>query len=100
MTNAHLIAIDSLLAAAVVVELIACLGALTMATTLQRLHFVGPAATVVPVLVALAVILAKHPYSGSGFKAGFIAVVMLALSPVLSHELARAASAREQSPPL
>jgi multisubunit Na+/H+ antiporter MnhG subunit len=87
-------AIAALLALAVLVELICCAGILAMRTPLQRLHFVGPAAMVCPVLVALAVAVSKNPLSGAGLKALFIAAVMVVFAPVLSHATGRAALVR------
>lgn len=87
--------VDASLALAVLIEVICALGIVLMKTPLQRLHFVGPATTVAPALVAIAVAMAKHPYSGSGFKAGFIALALIVFSPILSHETARAAVSRE-----
>jgi multisubunit Na+/H+ antiporter MnhG subunit len=62
-----------------------------MKTPLQRLHYVGPATMVCPVLVALAVAVSKNPLSGAGLKAFFIAAVVVAFGPVLSHATGRAA---------
>jgi multisubunit Na+/H+ antiporter MnhG subunit len=87
-------AIAALLALTVLVELICCAGILAMRTPLQRLHYVGPAAMVCPVLVALAVAISKNPISGAGLKALFIAFVMVVFAPVLSHATGRAALAR------
>lgn len=92
------VAVAALLALAVLVVALSCAGVLLMKTTLQRLHFVGPAAMVAPVLVAIGAALAKHPYSGSGFKAGFIAVVLLVFGPILSHATGRAAVSRGSKP--
>ena len=88
------IAITVLLALAVLVEIICCAGILAMRTPLQRLHYVGPAAMVCPVLVALAVAVSKNPLSGAGLKALFIAAVLVVFAPVLSHATGRTALAR------
>jgi multisubunit Na+/H+ antiporter MnhG subunit len=88
------VAIAALLALTVLVELICCAGILAMRTPLQRLHFVGPAAMVCPVLVALAVGVSKNPLSGAGLKALFIAAVLVVFAPVLSHATGRAAHVR------
>lgn len=87
-------AITVLLALAVLIELICCAGILVMKTPLQRLHYVGPAAMVCPVLVAIAIAVSKNPLSGAGLKGFFIAVVMVAFGPVLSHATADAAVSR------
>jgi multisubunit Na+/H+ antiporter MnhG subunit len=87
--------ITALVVLAVLVEILCCLGIVVMRTPLQRLHFIGPASVVGPVLIGIAVAFAKHPYPGSGFKAAFIALVLVVFSGMLQHETARAALARE-----
>jgi multisubunit Na+/H+ antiporter MnhG subunit len=86
--------IAALLGLAVLVEAICCAGILAMKTPLQRLHFVGPASMVCPALVALAVMVSKHPLSGAGLKALAIAAIVIAFAPVLSHATGRTALAR------
>jgi multisubunit Na+/H+ antiporter MnhG subunit len=83
-----------LLALAVLVEAICCVGILVMKTPLQRLHFIGPASMVCPVLIAIAVAVSKNPLSGAGLKAMFIAAVLVVFAPVVSHATGRAALAR------
>ncbi|MEA2720367.1 MAG: multicomponent Na+:H+ antiporter subunit [Candidatus Eremiobacteraeota bacterium] len=93
MSAAHAV-IAALLGLAVLVELVCCAGILVMRTPLQRLHFIGPASMVCPVLIALAVAVSKNPLSGAGLKALFIAAVLVAFAPVASHATGRAALAR------
>jgi multisubunit Na+/H+ antiporter MnhG subunit len=87
-------AIAVLLGLAMLVEAICCAGILAMKTPLQRLHYVGPAAMVSPVLIALAIAVSKNPLSGAGLKAFFIAAVLVVFAPVISHATGRAALAR------
>ena len=87
-------AITVLLGLTVLLEIVCCAGILVMKTPLQRLHYVGPAAMVCPVLVALAVAVSKNPLSGAGLKAIFIAAVVVVFAPVLSHATGRAAVSR------
>jgi multisubunit Na+/H+ antiporter MnhG subunit len=86
--------IAALLALAVLAELIACAGILVMRSTLQRLHYVGIAAVVSPVAVALALSFAHKPYAGAGLKAWCIALVMVVFAPIVTHQTGRAAEAR------
>ncbi|HEY0614868.1 MAG TPA: monovalent cation/H(+) antiporter subunit G [Candidatus Elarobacter sp.] len=86
--------ITALLALAVVLELICCAGILVMRTPLQRLHYVGPATMVAPVIVAIAVAVSKNPLSGAGLKAILIAAILVAFGPALSHATGRVALAR------
>jgi multisubunit Na+/H+ antiporter MnhG subunit len=87
-------AIAILLGLAVLVAAISCAGILAMKTPLQRLHFVGLASMVCPVLVALAVAVSKNPLSGAGLKACLIAAVIVVFAPVSSHATGRTALAR------
>jgi multisubunit Na+/H+ antiporter MnhG subunit len=86
--------IAALIGLAVLVEAVCCIGILVMRTPLQRLHYVGPATMVCPVLVALAVAVSKNPLSGAGLKALFIAALLVVFGPVISHATGRAALAR------
>ena len=87
-------AIAALLGLTVLLEIVCCAGILVMKTPLQRLHYVGPAAMVCPVLVAIAIAVSKNPLSGAGLKALFIAAVLVAFGPALSHATGRTALAR------
>ncbi len=87
----------ALLAAAVIVELLAVAGLVTMRTTMQRLHFVAPATCVGPVLAGLAVAVGTHATPSQGAKGIVIALVLVLFSGVLSHETALAAVSREQA---
>jgi multisubunit Na+/H+ antiporter MnhG subunit len=87
-------AITVLLALTVLIEVVCCAGILVMKTPLQRLHYVGPATMVCPVLIAIAIAVSKNPLSGAGLKAFFIAAVMVAFGPVLSHATGDAAVSR------
>jgi len=86
--------ITVLLALVVLIEIVCCAGILVMKTPLQRLHYVGPAAMVCPVLLAIAIAVSKNPLSGAGLKAFFIAAVMVAFGPVLAHATGDAAVSR------
>jgi multisubunit Na+/H+ antiporter MnhG subunit len=86
--------VAALLGLTVLLEIICCAGILVMRTPLQRLHYLGPAAMVCPVLVAIAIAVSKNPLSGAGLKASFIAAVLLAFGPALSHATGRTAFAR------
>jgi multisubunit Na+/H+ antiporter MnhG subunit len=91
-------AIAALLALAVLVELICCAGILAMRTPLQRLHYLGPLAMVAPGLIGVAIALAHSVYAGAGLKAIFIALVLAAFGPVLSHQTGQLADARHDPP--
>lgn len=84
-----------LLTFGVIVEGLAVLGLVILRTTMQRLHVVGPATVVGPVLIALATALGTHATPAQGAKGLLIALVLLTFAGVLSHETARAAAARD-----
>jgi multisubunit Na+/H+ antiporter MnhG subunit len=62
---------------------------------MARLHYIGPAAMLAPVFVAVA-ILAEKGFSQAGLKAILIAVVVLLETPPLTHILGRAISFHER----
>jgi monovalent cation/proton antiporter MnhG/PhaG subunit len=74
--------------------LLSCLGVLVMRDALDRLHFTAPAATIAPVLLAVAV-LVEEPLSSAGLKAVLVALLLVITTPVLSHATARAVRIRE-----
>jgi multicomponent Na+:H+ antiporter subunit G len=84
---------DVLLALGVSIELLSCLGLLVMDTVFDRLHYVGPAATLGPIAIAGAVLL-EEGISTAGLKAILIAVVLVGVGPVVTHATARAARVR------
>ena len=83
-----------LLVAGVLVEVLSVVGLVAMRTTLQRLHFVGPATCVGPVLIGAAVTLGTHATPSQGTKGLLVALVLALFSGVLSHETGLAAVAR------
>lgn len=87
--------VELLLFAGVAVELLCCIGVLVMRGALQKLHFLAPAGTVGAWLIAAAVAVSHHPFSGAGLKAMSIALLLTAFGPVASHATARAQYARE-----
>jgi len=89
--------IDGLLFAGVVVVALSCLGMLVMRTTLQRLHYLGPLAMLAPVLIGVAVACARNTYGGAGYKAVFIAILVMIFAPVLTHQTARMTEARKDA---
>jgi multicomponent Na+:H+ antiporter subunit G len=80
---------------AVVVEIVCAVGMLLMRNALDRLHFLGPATIVGPLLVALAVWL-RHGIDQAGLKAGLVLVLLVVSGPILSYVTARAVVERGQ----
>jgi multisubunit Na+/H+ antiporter MnhG subunit len=92
------VVIDVLVALCVVTTALSCAGVLVMRTPLQRLHYLGPLAIVSPVLLGVAVAIARNTYSGASLKALVIAFVVALFAPVLSHQMGQMADARHDSP--
>jgi multicomponent Na+:H+ antiporter subunit G len=83
-----------LLGLAVLVQLGSALGLLLMPHVYDRLHFLAPATSLAPVLVAGAVV-TREALDHQGVLSVLIALFMLAFQPVLTHATARAARIRE-----
>jgi multicomponent Na+:H+ antiporter subunit G len=85
----------TLLAGGVAVELLCCVGLVAARNVFDRLHFLGPASTVGPVLIAAA-ILVEESFTQAGVKSLVVALLLLLTSPVLSHATARALRTHEE----
>lgn len=85
MTN---IAVDVLLALAVLLELACVAGVLFMPTTFDRLHYVG--AATVPAFLVLAAVLCREQLSAGGLEAIAAVALLFFLFPVLLTSTARA----------
>jgi multicomponent Na+:H+ antiporter subunit G len=83
-----------LLAAGVTVELLCCLGLLVMRNAFDRLHYLGPAATLGPVFIGAAV-LVRHSSAQACLKVVLIVALLMIINPVLTHATAWAARIRE-----
>jgi monovalent cation/proton antiporter MnhG/PhaG subunit len=84
------VAVDVLLAAGVVLELLCCLGLAAMRTTYDRLHYASAGATVPAFLILAAVLVRQHVSSG-GIQALVAVGLLFLLYPVLLTATARAA---------
>ncbi len=91
----HPVLVSLLLAAAVLVVFGCCMGLLLMGSPLARLHYLGPAALLAPVLVAAAVV-TEEGLGQAGIKAIMIAVLLFFQGPALAHILGRALGMRQQ----
>lgn len=82
-----------LLVGAVTVELACALALFAITDSFDRLHFIGPASTLGPLLIAAAIVL-EESLSTNGVKALLAGLLLLFTSPVLTHATARAARVR------
>lgn len=86
---------DVLIGIGVAVELISYLGILLARTPYDRLHYLVPATAVGPPFVVAALVIDEGLSSGT-VKAVMTGLILVLLSPVLSHATARAIRIREQ----
>lgn len=90
------LAVWALLAIGVAAQLSGVIGVVVAADVYDRLHFTGPASVFGPSALALAIVIDEGPLSQAGLKSILVALLLLALSPVLVHATARAAFVRER----
>jgi multisubunit Na+/H+ antiporter MnhG subunit len=90
----HTIVIAILLAAAVLVTIVSVVGLLAMPDPYQKLHYLGPVASISALCVTAAVLL-REGLNQAGVKALFVAAVLLLMNAVLSHATARMSRIRE-----
>jgi multicomponent Na+:H+ antiporter subunit G len=83
-----------LLTSGVVVELMSCVGVLVMRHFYDRLHYVGPASTLGAFLIGAALVV-QNALNQQGVKSILVVVLLVTISPVLTHATARAARIRE-----
>lgn len=88
--------VDVLLALAVALELLCCLGVVVMRTTYDRLHYAA-AGTTVPAFLVLAAVLVREHLTPGGLDAIAAVGLLFLLNPVLVVATARAARRIERS---
>jgi multisubunit Na+/H+ antiporter MnhG subunit len=91
--SAHDLAIDVLVGAGVVGELLCCVGLVVARDVFDRLHYVMASTTLPPFLIAAAV-LVENDWTQPGINALLIAVVLFVANPVLATATARTARDR------
>ncbi len=96
--TASALTVAVLLALGVGVVLLSSLGLLLMRDVFDRLHFLGPAATLGPLAIAAAV-LVEHSSAQAVLMVVLVAVVLIITAPVLTHATARAAHVRREAQP-
>lgn len=92
MTHPHAVAI--LLGVSVVITLLSAVGLLAMRDPYQRVHYIGPVASISAACIAAAVLLTEG-LNQAGIKAIVSAGLLLLMNAVLSHATARAARIRQ-----
>jgi multisubunit Na+/H+ antiporter MnhG subunit len=80
----------------VAVELVCCVGLITMRSAIDRLHYVGAATTVGPALVAAAVCVEEGVFTTNGLDAIAVALLLALLGGALGVSTARVIRVRER----
>lgn len=86
-----------LVALALAIDLLSAVGALAMRDPLQRLHFLAPAASLAPLLLAAALLFGVSDEQ-AGLKTLVLALVLNATNGVVTHQTARAHRTRDRRP--
>lgn len=88
------VAVVILLAIAVVVTLISCLGLVLMKDFYQRLHYMAPVSTISAFCV-LAAVVVQEGWGQATLKTIIIVLVLFFMNATLTHATARAARVRQ-----
>lgn len=83
------VAIESLVAAAILITVLSVVGMLRMRDPYQRMHYISPPASLSAFLIAIAIFLQRGLKSES-FKALFTAFVLTGMNTIVTHAAARA----------
>ena len=84
-----IIAIDVLVAAAVIVAFFSVLGMVRMQDPYQRMHYISPPAALTPLLITIAIFL-QDGIKPESFKAVVTTLVLIGMNTVVTHAAARA----------
>lgn len=84
------VVVYALLGLAVLVCLLSVLGVLLARDPFDGMHFTGPASSVAPVAIAIAVIVDDGPISQAAIKATLTALLLVFLNGIVAHATARA----------
>lgn len=88
------VAVGVLLVLTVLVQAVSAIGILAMPNLFDRLHYLGPASTAAPVLLAIAVVV-RERFDHQGIVTLLLAAFLVVFQPVLTHATARAARIRD-----
>jgi len=89
-------AVDLLVGGGIAAEVVCCLGLLAMRSAIDRLHYVGAAATLGPALIAAAVCVREGLVSSQGMNAVLIALLLAFGSASVAGATARLIRLRER----
>ncbi len=83
------IAIDVLVASAVLITLVSVLGMLRMRDPYQRMHYISPPASLGAMFITAAIFL-QQGLKPESFKALFTTLVLIGMNTIVTHAAARA----------
>lgn len=89
------IATGALVAFGTLVVLLSVAGLFAMRDPIDKLHYVGPAATLAPIAIALAIVVEDGFTSQAGLKSLVVALAIVAASPFVTYATLRAIQTRE-----
>lgn len=89
------VVIAALLAFSVLGAFLCSLGILSARTSFDRLHYISPAAIVMPIPLAAAIITENGITAQISIETFLVTIVLLATNPVATHAIGRALRARE-----
>ncbi len=83
------IAIDVLLASAVLLAVASVLGMMRMRDPYQKMHYLAPPASLSAIFITVAIFL-QRGLKPESFKAMFVTIVLIGMNTVVTHAAARA----------
>jgi multicomponent Na+:H+ antiporter subunit G len=83
------IAIDVLVAVAVLITLVSVLGMLRLRDVYQKMHYIAPPASLGATFITAAIFL-QRGFKAESFKALFTTLVLIGMNTVVTHAAARA----------
>jgi monovalent cation/proton antiporter MnhG/PhaG subunit len=83
------IAIEALIAAAVLLVLVSVLGMMRMRDPYQRMHYISPPAALSAIFITIAIFL-QQGLKPESFKALFTTLILIGMNTIVTHTAARA----------
>ena len=90
----HSFALAILLGAAVLITIVCSIGVLAMRDAYQRMHYIGPVASIAAICITVAVLL-QEGLNQAGLKSLLVTAILMLMNAVLSHATLRAARIRQ-----
>ncbi len=91
--------VDLLIGLGSVVLLLCAAGVLAMHDAVDQLHYLGPATTIAPLFIAVAIVIEEGFTSQAALKGLSVATAIVVASPIVSYATLRAIRTRETGAP-